>query len=151
MATYEVKSRDLENRAGARAGVKTLSFGPFDAVNNVPASGALFICDQAYRLISMYAVWSIPSSSLNVSLEKLTGTTAPGSGDSMQASGFVTSGAANTVVNSVPSFIDANNEVAIGDRIGMNVLGVATGLSGLIITVHLLPLGDKLYWRSFVK
>lgn len=112
---------------------------PITAVMNaLSVSTALFVADAAYQVVAVRAVWGVAggvAGALNI--EKLTGTTAPGSGTAMLSSNVDLTAAANTVVSGALSGTVGSLQLAAGDRLGVKLGGVLTGLVGCVATITL--------------
>jgi hypothetical protein len=106
------------------------------------ASGdAVFIANRAYQVTAVRAVWShVGGSSAAATVEKLTGTTAPGAGTAILQSAFDLTSTANTVGTGTLSATTGNLQLAAGDRLGVKLSGTLTALTGLNITIHLKPI-----------
>jgi hypothetical protein len=106
------------------------------------ASGdAVFIANRAYQVTAVRAVWShVGGSSAAAMIEKLTGTTAPGSGTAILTSAFDLTTTANTVRTGTLSGTVGNLQLAAGDRLGVKLSGTLTALTGLNVTIHLKPI-----------
>lgn len=71
---------------------------------------------------------------VTIDLEKLTGTTAPGSGSSVLSSTLSLKATANTVQSATITSTSANKTLAIGDRLALKRTGTLTSVAG--VTVH---------------
>lgn len=110
----------------------------FVTLNALSVSSSLFVADAAYQIISCKAVWGVAGGLAAVlNVEKLTGTTAPGSGTALLSSNIDLTATANTVVSGTLTAVTADLQLAAGDRIGVKLGGTLTGLVGcnLVITV----------------
>lgn len=114
---------------------KTLSF-PLNALN-IAVSSSLFVADEAYQLTAVKASWGVASVSMSFNIEKLTGTTAPGSGTTLLQSVIDTSGIANTVNTGTLSSTVSDLQFAVGDRLGIKIAGTITSLVGMVVTFTL--------------
>lgn len=103
------------------------------------ATRAIFICTRAMRLKAASSVFTTASSSGTWTVEKLTGTTAPGSGTALLTGAINLSGTANTVANGTLIATVASLTFAAGDRLGIVIAGTMTNLVGGIGTVTLAP------------
>lgn len=101
--------------------------------------------DAPMSIIRVRAAWTAASSSGTLQIERLQGTEAPGSGDSILASTIDTSGSANTVVTREGSVDLSNTVLNPGDRIALVDSGTLTGLANLTVTIYMVPLNDKKY------
>jgi dTDP-4-amino-4,6-dideoxygalactose transaminase len=100
--------------------------------------GAFFIASRPYEVMEIRAVWSTASTSGTLQLERLTGTTAEGSGDSVLTSTIDLAGTANTVVKRETTGLQ-NRKLAPGDRLALVDGGTLTNLVNLVVTVLLKP------------
>lgn len=114
---------------------KTLSF-PLNALN-IAVSSALFIADEAYQITAVRAAWGVASVSATFNIEKLTGTTAPGSGTALLQSVIDTSTTANTVNTGTLTGTIGSLQLAVGDRVGVKIAGTITSLVGGVLTITL--------------
>ena len=106
---------------------------------------AIFIADTDYELLMVSEVHSTSGtdgSAVTLDLERLTGTTAVGSGTSLLSSTFNLKSTINTVVEKsiasggLPS-AQASRFIGDGDRIGMNLAGTLTAVTGMCLTLWL--------------
>lgn len=91
----------------------------------------------AFQVTDVAIVFGTASASGTFSIEKLTGTTAPGSGTTMLTGTISTAGTANTVLVGTLTATVATLQLAVGDRIGFVFTGTETGLVGLNIMLSL--------------
>lgn len=107
-------------------------------LNALDVSSVLFVADGNYQVDSVRAVWGVVGGAAAVlNVEKLTGTTAPGSGTALLTSNLDLTSTANTVNTGTLTGTTANLQLASGDRLGVKLGGVLTGLVGCAITVVL--------------
>lgn len=100
-------------------------------------SRSMYIALAAFQLVNVSLVFGTASASGTFTIEKLTGTTAPGSGTALLTGTISTAGTANTVLNGVLIATVASLQLAVGDRLGAVFAGTETGLVGLDILVTL--------------
>lgn len=105
----------------------------FDAATAVTRSA--FIADAAYQVTGVNIVFGVASSSGTFAIEKLTGTTAPGSGTTMLTGTLSTAGTANTVAAGTLTGTVGTLQLAAGNRIGIVFTGTETSLVGLQVTI----------------
>lgn len=98
---------------------------------------AVFISDNTYQVTGVNAVWGTASTSGTVTVEKLTGTTAPGSGTAMLTGTISTAGTANTVTAGTLTGTVGTLQLAAGDRLGLVFSGTETNLVGLCVVVSI--------------
>ena len=103
-----------------------------------------FIADRNYNITTIKEVHKIAESgggSVNLQVEKLTGTTASGSGIGLLTdnsnNGFNLKSAANTVQNGTLTVTSANLLLATGDRLGVFYTGSLSQIKGIVVTVSL--------------
>jgi hypothetical protein len=109
-------------------------------ISATDVSRSLFICPagDAYQLVGIDVVFGTASTSGTLQLEKLTGTTAPGSGTAMLTGTVALSGSANTVASgTVLSGDAAALKLGGGDRLGLKLAGTLTNLAGCVATIRL--------------
>lgn len=85
------------------------------------------------KLKGVSAVFTTTSTSGTLDIEKLTGTTAPGSGTTQLTGTISLSGTANTIVSG--TVIASPASFALGDRVGLKFAGTVTGLVGCYVTL----------------
>lgn len=110
-----------------------LSFSATDA------SRAVFICTRPMRLKACSSMFTTASTSGTWTVEKLTGTTAAGSGTALLTGTVALSGSANTVANGTLIATVASLTFAAGDRVSIVIAGTMTNLVGAIGTITLTP------------
>lgn len=106
-----------------------------DAVEAV--SRAVFIAPAASQLVGVNISFGVASTSGTFTIEKLTGTTAPGSGTALLTGTLSMAGAANTVAAGTLIATVASLQFAAGNRVGLVFGGNVTNLVGLAVTVRL--------------
>lgn len=104
----------------------------------VDVSKTIFNADAAYQVVSIKVAWGVAGgAAATLTPEKLTGTTAPGSGTAMISSPIDLTATANTVVTGTLSSTTSDLQLAAGDRLGVKLAGVLTGLVGCAVTIIL--------------
>jgi predicted ATPase len=94
-------------------------------------SGAFFICDDNYQVVSVSAVAEVlGGAGATVTVEVLTGVQAPGAGVAQLTAALALNGTAHQVVNG--AMIAAPTTAAAGNRIGIVMAGTLTGLVGVV-------------------
>lgn len=107
-------------------------------LNALDLSQAIFVADVAYQVTAMRVVWGVAGGAGAVlSIEKLTGTTAPGGGTTMLTGTIDITATANTVTSGALVATASTLQLAAGNRIGVVLGGVLTGLLGCCVTVIL--------------
>lgn len=81
---------------------------------------------------------------VTLQLEKLTGTTAKGSGTNILVTAFNLKSTINTLVRKEGSDL-TNKKLAVGDRLAWKTSGTLTALKDVHITIYLKPLGKGDY------
>ena len=102
-------------------------------------SKAVFIADRAYVVTGVKAVFGTASASGTLNVEKLTGTTAAGSGTAMLTGTLSLSGTPNTVLSGTLTGTTATLTLAAGDRIGVVLAGTLTSLATCHADIYLRP------------
>lgn len=111
--------------------VKSVEWRPLstDTTRNI------FIADAAYLVTAVREVHGTASSSGTLNIEKLTGTTAAGSGTAMLTGTISLAGTANTVLSGTLTATTATLTLAAGDRIGGVLAGTLTNLAGCVVVL----------------
>lgn len=100
-------------------------------------SSTLFVADAAYQILSVRSAWGVASASGTLDVEKLTGTTVPGSGTSILTGTINIAGTANTVASGALTATAADLLLAAGDRLSYKLGGVLTNLVGCSLSIVL--------------
>lgn len=101
------------------------------------ANQAIFIADAPYQIVSIKESHSVVGgAAAAVTVEKLTGTTAPGVGTAILTAAFDCTATINTTQTGTLTATTANTILAAGDRLGLVGTGTRTGLLG-IVTIEL--------------
>lgn len=107
-------------------------------LNALSVSTAIFVADAAYQVQSVKCVWGVAGGAgAALTVEKLTSTTAPGSGTALTTAAFDLTTTANTVATGTLTATAADLLLASGDRLGCKLAGVLTGLVGCSVAVVL--------------
>jgi hypothetical protein len=111
-------------------------------LGNMGASSAsgdqCFVANRAYQVVAVRATWShVGGSGAAATVEKLTGTTAPGSGAALLTAAFDLTTTANTVGTGTLTATTSDLQLAAGNRLGVKLSGTLTALTGLNVTVYL--------------
>lgn len=111
------------------------------ALTATDASRAVFIATRACRFKAISYMHTTGSSSGTLTVEKLTGTTAAGSGTALLTGtmDLSTTTVANTVITGTPIATVASLTLAVGDRLSVKIGGSMTGLVGAIATLMVAP------------
>lgn len=103
--------------------------------------GVFFTAPFPCRLVAAsecHATAGSDASSVTVQVERLTGTTAPGSGTALLASGFNMKGTANTVqYGTLASIQKTSFTLAKGDRLALKLTGTPTAVANAVFMVTL--------------
>lgn len=110
-----------------------------DPLTATDATRTVLVCTRACRLKSVKEVHTTASSSGTLTVEKATGTTAPGSGTALLTGTMSLAGAGNTVVSGTLIATVASLTFAAGDRLNIVIAGTMTNLVGSRITIGLTP------------
>lgn len=101
-------------------------------------SQAIFCADAAYQIVAAKAVWGVAGgAAATLNIEKLSSTTAPGSGTAILTGAMDLTSTANTVTTGTLTATAADLLLASGDRLGCKLAGVLTGLVGCSVTLIL--------------
>lgn len=84
----------------------------------------------------VHTVLGTDGSAVTLDLEKLTGTTAPGSGSSMLLSTVSLKSTINTVVTGSLTATLANRSVVAGDRIALKLAGTPTSVANVTVLIE---------------
>lgn len=103
------------------------------------ATRVVAVITRPMRLVAASSVFTTASTSGTWTVEKLTGTTAPGSGTALLSAPIALSGTANTVANGTVISTEASINFAAGDRLGIKIAGTMTNLVGGVGTISLTP------------
>ena len=102
--------------------------------------GVFFIATRPTEVLEVQEVHSVAGtngSPVTLDVEKLTGTTAPGAGDTILGSTFDLKSTANTVVTKEgPTELSSDRQLAPGDRLALVVSGTLTALKGVCVTLY---------------
>ena len=111
------------------------------ALTATDASRAVFIATRACRLKAVSYMHTTGSTSGTLQIEKLTGTTAAGSGTVLLTGTIDLSATtvANTVVTGTLIATVASLTLAAGDRLSVKIAGTMTSLVGAIVTLMVAP------------
>ncbi len=102
------------------------------------ASQVVFIADGYYEVVGVKEAHGVAGGAASaVTVEKLTGTTASGSGTAMLTATIALNGTANTVLSGTLVATKATLRVAAGDRIGIVLSGTLTGLANCNVSIAL--------------
>lgn len=125
---------------GSDLGTTTASF-----VQGGTAADALdtifFIADRDYLVTKIEAIWGTAEStgSMDIMVEKLTGTTACASGTDLQASAIAGTGTANTVNTATLSATASALFVSAGNRLCVDLSATPNEVVNMVVTVTLAP------------
>lgn len=100
-------------------------------------SQVIWISDASYVITAVRQVHGVASVSGALNIEKLTGTTASGSGTALLTSTLDLSLVANTVRSGSLTSNAADKSLVTGDRIGAVLSGTLTGLVGCVLAISL--------------
>lgn len=100
--------------------------------------GVIITAPKAFQVISVIEVHSVAGTaggSVTLDIEKLTGTTAPGSGTSILVTPFNLKSTANTPVTKEGSQLATDRTFNPGNRLGVKTAGTLTTLEGVCVTI----------------
>lgn len=86
----------------------------------------------------VHSVLGTDGGTVTVMLEKITGTTAPGSGVSVLSTALSLKSAINTVVSGTITGTIANKNLAIGDRLALKKAGTLTSVANVSVLVEII-------------
>ena len=135
-----IKLETIENKDGFYATANLEDTLPQTAANY----GIFFTACRPCYVLEIRQVHGTASSAGTVNVEKLTGTTAKGSGDDLLATAIDTSGTADTVQTFTARKLQ-NHTLNAGDRLAIVSGGTLTSMKDLNITVYLAPRGKGDY------
>lgn len=107
--------------------------------------GTFFIAPRACTVRKVKAVWETASTSGTLQIERLTGTTAPGSGTNILASTIDMSGTANTVVSRRKFELTSGKKIKENERLALVDGGTLTSQAMLTVTIYFAYLGNGNY------
>lgn len=125
---------------GADLGTIVASFvqgaTPADALDTI-----FFIADRDYLVTKIEAIWGTAEStgSMDIMVEKLTGTTACASGTDLQASAIAGTGTANTVNTATLSATASALFVSAGNRLCVDLTATPNEVANMVVNVTLAP------------
>lgn len=100
--------------------------------------GVIFTAPNAFQVISIIEVHSTAGSdggAVTLDVEKLTGTTAPGSGTSILKTTFNLKSTANTPVTKEGFDLATDRTFSPNNRLGIKTSGTLTALQGVSVTI----------------
>lgn len=100
-------------------------------------SKTIFTAVEAFQVTSVRAVFEVASVSGAITVEKLTGTTAPGGGTAMLTGTLSLVGTADAVLSGALTATTSVLQLAAGNRIGIVLSGTLTSLIGAVVTIGL--------------
>lgn len=98
------------------------------------------LASRAYKVIGARMVQDVAGSdgsAVTLMLEKLTGTTAPGSGTALLTAAWDLKATARTPQTGTLISTAASLTMAAGDRLGLNLTGTPTAVAGVVVEVDL--------------
>ena len=107
---------------------------PADALDTI-----FFVADRAYTITDVDVVWGTAEStgSMDVDVEKLTGTEACASGTDVISAVVDATGTANTVASATLSSTASELDLAAGDRLCVDLTATPNEVANLVVTVGL--------------
>lgn len=102
-------------------------------------TGNLFICPTGYQVVAVREIHAVAGGSgATVQIEKLSGTTAPGSGTAILTAALALNGTANTLQTAPAANITLSAATGkAGDRYGYVLAGTLTGLANCLVQVSI--------------
>ena len=99
-----------------------------------------FVAPHAYRIIGLNEIHSVAAGGTStLTVEKITGVTAPGSGTTTMTGSFNLNATANTFQTATLTATGANALLAAGDRLGVVFANAIQSSAGVNVSVLLLP------------
>ncbi len=143
VAVYDCLSGIWSQVGGNVPGMVTVQYHCEVVASCIDSS--MFVATRKYQVVAARFVHGTAAgASANVEIEKLTGTTAAGSGTNILTNnsnaGFDTNATANTVQTATFTSTLANLRLAAGDRLAVDFTGTNTNTATVIITVDLVPI-----------
>jgi hypothetical protein len=119
-----------------------ITFNAAGAAAQTSANYSIFFqADRSIGILSVVEVHAVASgATATLQLEKLTGTTAPGSGTALLTTAFNLNGTANTPQYGAITASAGKNSLVRGDRLAAKVSGTLTSSVDVVMTVFLQPL-----------
>jgi hypothetical protein len=108
-----------------------------EALTATDATRVVYVVTHPCKLVAVSEAHTTASSSGTLTLEKLTGTTAPGSGTAMLTATISLAGTANTVLSGTPVSDVSILTLAAGDRLALKIAGTMTSLAGSRVSIML--------------
>jgi hypothetical protein len=124
------------------AGVPHVNAAWQQDAGSAPSAGSqtFFLADRNYRITGVSTVFGTASTSGTVTVNKDSGTSAPGAGTAVLTGAMSLAGTANTVVNGTLVATQATLQLAAGDRLSITLAGTLTSLAEAIVSVGLQPI-----------
>jgi len=91
---------------------------------------------EVFWVAESHTVLGTDAGAVTLDIEKLTGTTAPGSGTSILATTFDLKGTINTVVQKTGLDLSTARQLVNGDRLCLKLAGTTTAVAGCQVTLH---------------
>lgn len=117
---------------------KTIDFR--QSAGETLADLAFFLASRSYKVFGVRLIQDVAGSdggAVTLMLEKLTGTTAPGSGTSLMTVAFDLKATARTPQTGALVASAASLTLAAGNRLGLNLTGTPTAVAGVLVEVDL--------------
>lgn len=147
---FKVEKPKPNRRVSAFDIIKKDGFYVVQVLKNTDAAtaanyGTIFIARYACEVQNVQIVYQTASTSGTLQLEKLTGTTAAGSGNSILASTFDLSAAADTVQSKEGRNLTDYRVLKPGDRLALVDGGTLTNLNNLVVSIYMVGAGNGNY------
>lgn len=109
----------------------------------------IFIANRPYEVVEISEVHRVAGtngSDVTLNIERLSGTEALDSGDTLCVAGFNLKGTVYTVVTKkTTDLVKASRTLNVGDRLALKDTGTLTSVAGLVVSILLKPLGKGDY------
>jgi hypothetical protein len=107
-----------------------------ERINTANADRTIFIADAAYEVVGIREAHSVVGGAAHtVTVEKLTGTQAPGAGAVLLTAALSTTGTINTVASGTLVATTATRFLAAGDRLAIRTAGTVGSLEGVVTVI----------------
>jgi hypothetical protein len=103
--------------------------------------GIFFIATRPYRVTDIDAVWGTAEStgSMDIQVDRLQATEACGAGDNLLSAVIAATGTANTVNNGTLTTTTADLNLAVGDRLCVDLTATPNEVVSMVVSVALQP------------
>lgn len=135
-------SEEINNKDGFYITVNLTGAAPQTAANYGVFFTAYYACEVS-QVTEVHTVISDDNATLDI--EKLTGTTAPDSGNSILTAVYDLTSTANTVIRKRGIDLSSHRGLKPGDRLSLKDGGNLTAIEGIQVTLYIKPRGNGDY------